>query len=208
MLPFFTINPSWFVRVYVSMHVHTCADGHIKCMHTCTLRHTHIHTHKQTHEGAYTHTCTPTHRHTILETCRKCFKSLNYLGALQTATWQYSPLTLVHMAWHTQIRGWAMEITPWFECSSFQCGSNYHQSYPLHWVRIWAKLWQQREKLILPTGGLNTLSIQVDFIYMEGMLSIRIYSSDSISILRITEVHTCAKVAWLIYFKDKITVLE
>lgn len=52
------------------------------------------------------------------------------------------------------------------------------------------------------------VNIQVHFIYMEEMLRIRVYPSNCIRIPRTAEVHTCAKVTGLIYFKDKISVLE
>lgn len=51
-------------------------------------------------------------------------------------------------------------------------------------------------------------NIQIDFIYMEEMLSRGIYPSNCVCIRRIVEVHTCAKVTRLIYIKDKIRVLE
>lgn len=104
-----------FHALYVcaSMDTHMCTQAYV-CTHTHsdTPIHTCIHTHIHTHKPA------PGHTHTR-------FKDLHevlWIIELSGTSWQSFPLTLIPMAWHMQIKEWVvMEITPWFERSSFQC---------------------------------------------------------------------------------------
>lgn len=52
------------------------------------------------------------------------------------------------------------------------------------------------------------MKIQVDFIYIEEMLSEGMYPSNCTCICRMAVVHACAKVTGLSYIKGKIRVLE
>ena len=54
------------------------------CVHIRT--HIYMHAYTQAHSDIHTQ---------ILETCRKCFESVNYFGTFQTATWQSSPIAFV-----------------------------------------------------------------------------------------------------------------
>lgn len=119
---------------------------------------------------------------------------------------QFSPIAFViHGLAHKDKGGQAVEITPRFVCSVFSAWFDTTAKAVL-WIRRTFKQSCDDQERSLPFPLLPVCEYPGWFYFMEEMLSISIYSHDCICILRTAEVHTCAKVTGLIYFKDKIRV--